>query len=371
LARGGIWVIFTLIWLTIWGRVPKLIAIMAWVSLKFSRSGVDEAGRILAKPQDHLDKVLWASEVIDNWRSSHSLPLNTLQIGLRNRAKSVDPKHLVAQRIKRRWSIYDKLKRMKRLSLSEMQDIGGCRAIVSSVPRVRELVSMCKKSRHKHELIDFDDYIQNPKRSGYRSYHLIYRYQSSIYPIYNGLKIEVQVRSRLQHAWATAVETVGTFTRQALKSSSGQADWLTFFALMGTAIAIREKTEPVPNTPTEPAALRDALRSYVHKLDVITKLTGFNQALELVLSPSSIGSPYRLIVLDSTNKKLSITSYGPMDLELAFRDYSAQEQEVSKDSSLDAVLVAVNSMKQLRKAYPNYFLDTSAFVGAVRQAIGE
>jgi hypothetical protein len=39
--------------------------------------------------------------------------------------------------------------------------------------------------------------------------------------IYNDLKIEMQLRSQYQHAWATAVETVGTFIGQALKSSIG------------------------------------------------------------------------------------------------------------------------------------------------------
>ena len=39
---------------------------------------------------------------------------------------------------------------------------------------------------------------------------------------------------------ATAVETVSTLRQQALKSSLGDPDWLRFFTLMGTAIAIRE-----------------------------------------------------------------------------------------------------------------------------------
>ena len=88
-----------------------------------------------------------------------------------------------------------------------------------------------------------DDYISAPKASGYRGVHLMYRYKSDKKKtIYNDLKIEMQIRSRYQHAWATAVETVGIFVGQALKTSMGDDRWLRFFALMGSAIAIREKT---------------------------------------------------------------------------------------------------------------------------------
>src|SRR5439155_14406089 len=93
-----------------------------------------------------------------------------------------------------------------------MQDICGSRAVVRSARRVQELVRLYKESRDlRHERVDEDDYIEKPKGSGYRSVHLIYRYTSDRSKTYNGLKIEMQFRSALQHAWATAVETVDTF----------------------------------------------------------------------------------------------------------------------------------------------------------------
>src|SRR5690348_9890038 len=105
------------------------------------------------------------------------------------------------------------------MKLSQMQDIGGCRAVVASLSDVSRLVKHYKASDMKHKLLNEDDYITAPRKSGYRSYHLIYRYFSDKKSSHNGLRIEVQIRSQLQHAWATAVETVGTFIRQALKSS--------------------------------------------------------------------------------------------------------------------------------------------------------
>lgn len=137
-----------------------------------------------------------------------------------------------------------------------MQDLGGCRAIVNTVATVKKLVNIYEESTIKHKLDHIDDYISKPKTTGYRGIHLIYRYYTTYNrEAYNGLKIEIQLRSALQHAWATAVETVGTFTKQALKSSQGEKDWLRFFSLMGTEIALREHSPTVPGTPPTKASL--------------------------------------------------------------------------------------------------------------------
>jgi len=227
---------------------------MAWVKPQYKREQVDEAGRKLAQRRSNdllgpFDPDFQnALAIVNNWRSSHNWPLNTFQIGMRRRAKQIDPSSLIAQRIKRLPAIRHKLRIMKKwIALSEMQDIGGCRAVVANVADVYELVTNYRESDIKHKLEKFSDYIKNPKPSGYRSIHMIYRYNSDRSKTYNGLQIELQLRSPLQHAWATAVETVGLFTQQALKSSRGEMDWLRFFALMGSALAIREHQSLVPD----------------------------------------------------------------------------------------------------------------------------
>ena len=247
---------------------------MAWTVPQFKRPDVNAAGDVLISPDSFWSKdIAHAHTVINNWRSSHSFPLNTIQMGLRHHANVVGGDVLVAQRIKRLSSIDAKLQRFNKwLKLSDMQDIGGCRAVADSIQKARSLTLSYRTSRIKHHLVDSDDYIQNPKRSGYRGIHLIYTYYSDRKETYNGLKIEIQIRSTLQHAWATAVETVGTFIRQALKSSQGERHWLRFFALMGTAIALWEGTPPVPDTPTTKTALRKELLNYATRLDVEARL---------------------------------------------------------------------------------------------------
>jgi ppGpp synthetase/RelA/SpoT-type nucleotidyltranferase len=189
---------------------------MEWAKPENSKSQVDRAGKILVSNSQDWVAYERAHQIINNWRASHYYPLNTFKVTLRRKSLEVDSDRLVAQRIKRLSSIEAKLLRFKTMQLSQMQDIGGCRAIVSTTEQVKELMKKYEKSDLKHNLDDIDDYILLPKQSGYRSVHLLYKYNiDKVAPaIYNGLFIEVQIRSRLQHAWATAVETVGTFLRQ-------------------------------------------------------------------------------------------------------------------------------------------------------------
>jgi hypothetical protein len=318
--------------------------------------------------QDDLDSAL---EIINNWRASHSFPLNTFQIWLKKRAREIDPTSLVAQRIKRLSSIRLKLSRFPSIRLSQMQDIGGCRAVLGSVKKVDELVARYKNSDLKHKLDHMDDYIRTPKESGYRGVHLIYRYLSDRSATYNGLKIEVQLRSPMQHAWATAVETVGTFTRQALKSSFGEADWLRFFALMGTAIARKEGTQIVPKTPTTLKELRAELREHNRRLDVENHLQTYGYALQAVEeSSANQRAHYFLLELDATAQKLRIKGYKSSELAQASNDYLATEKDMSTSGG-DAVLVSVESVGALRRAYPNYYMDTHVFIDAVRDALSQ
>ncbi len=310
----------------------------------------------------------YAYAVISNWRSSHSFPLNTFQNGLRTKAKQVDRDSLIAQRIKRLSSIDSKLSRFPSIRLSQMQDIGGCRAIVKTVSHVHQLAFLYRSSQFKHKPDRTDDYIEKPKTSGYRGIHLVYRYNSDRSETYNGLKIEIQLRSKLQHAWATAVETVGTFIKQALKSSQGEEEWLRFFALMGSAIALRERTPMVPGTPGK-TELKQELRRYAEQLNVEGHLRTYGAALQTLESGAQRDAHYFLLKLDPNVQLITVTGYQYNELERATREYLEVERSIVGQPGADAVLVAVESVAALRRAYPNYFLDTHVFIEAVKQAI--
>ncbi len=114
------------------------------------------------------------------------------------------------------------------MQLTQMQDIAGVRAVLDSVSQVTELANDYRNNTaFDHRLRNVKDYISEPRdMDGYRSVHLIYEYKNNRNHAYDGLILEVQMRSKLQHIWATAVETMGTFLGQALKSRQGEKAWL-------------------------------------------------------------------------------------------------------------------------------------------------
>lgn len=350
-----------------------MLSVMAFERRIYSAHTVDLAGDALIGHADALnyfeDAGLDYLGVISNWRLAHAYPLNIFQMTLRNRARAVDPSMIVAQRIKRPESIENKLRRLDDLKLSIIQDIGGCRAIVDSVEQVYKLVNRYQRKYSSHKLDDQDDYIRRPKSDGYRSYHLIYCYSDPNHPEYENLKIEMQIRSALQHSWATAVETVDTFLREGLKSHRGSPDWHRFFALMGSVLALREGTRRVPRTPTDEAELIDELRHYVSKLHVFAQLESFGQTLNVIPSARQSRIKWVVLELDPGIGASSLKLYGYRAADLRDAAERLDTLERHKAKAVDAVLVSVADAAQIRNAYPNYYLDTSQFLNAVKQAI--
>ena len=341
---------------------------MIWATLLHEPKAVDGAGRQLAGLQFPVsdNSVLG---VINNWRSSHSYPLNTFQTTLRNKARKFETTIIVAQRIKRLESIHSKLSRQRSMRLTQMQDIAGCRVVFANLDNVFKLVDAYKHSNFGHKLRGEKDYINNPKSDGYRCFHLVYEYVGSIYTRhYNTLKIEIQIRSQLQHAWATAVEAVGIFTRQALKSNRGDHEWLRFFALISSIIARLEGTAIIPNTPLSKAALLSELRSLAAKLQVREMLSVYSSTLRL--AGNSKGAKYFLLTLEPDTGRITVRRYRASDSQRANQDYINVESAIPERSSTQTVLVSVDSIAALRRAYPNYFLDTAAFNGLVQRALG-
>jgi hypothetical protein len=352
---------------------------MTWAEPENDRETINAAGRALVKANS-ADWESWSDAdwsayhaclaVINNWRGSHAYPLNTFQMNLRNTARRFEENPLIAQRIKRLFSIGHKLERFPTMKLSQMQDLGGCRAILGNVSNVNQVAEYyVKQSAIKHSLASVDNYISDPKPSGYRGIHLVYRYFSDKNKyMYNGMKIEMQLRSKYQHAWATAVETVGMFSGQALKSSLGSEDWQRFFSLMGSVIALREGTALVPDTPMDGRELISELSRYASRLKVEERLKGYSKALHAI-SNAPKDAYYYLLQLDPQSGVLNVNGFKFSDGADAESQYAEAEKSVQQKPGTDAVLVSVDDVSTLWKAYPNYFADTRMFVELMNQAI--
>ena len=151
-----------------------------WAAPSYPRGAVNRAGWLLAQNGIAADPLVigHALDVVNDWRSSHSFPLNTFQMTLRKRSSSICGQPIVAQRLKRTPSIIAKLRRFPRMQFSRMQDVGGARAVLTDVAEVDRLRELYRRGRARHALVTEKDYIREPKPSGYRGIHLVYRYRS-------------------------------------------------------------------------------------------------------------------------------------------------------------------------------------------------
>lgn len=326
-----------------------------------SKKKINKAGKELTKGDFFTNDYQEALDLANKWRACHAYPINTFQATLRQKIQNFSGDPLVAQRLKRMPTIIDKLNRFPNMQLTTMQDIAGIRAIVEKVSDVNLLLKEYNKKTFPHQLIEQYDYINSPRDiDGYRCHHLIYKYQNSRNPAYDGLRIEMQFRTRLQHIWATAVETMGTFLGQALKSKQGDKEWLDFFAVVSSAFSFLEGTPPVPRfSHLNKEKTIELVARMEKELGAIEKMKNFSIVINSIGSKKSY--TYHLLILNSLEHTIEVLTYDRDNFEKALSDYSKYETEAAKGSKLEPVLVSAGPMENLKKAYPNLFLDISEF----------
>ncbi len=354
---------------------------MTWIKpTGYSKEKINHAGDILISNISSEEQTTAALEILDNWRAIHSYPMHVFKIRLKNKALAVDSNALTVQRLKRVPAIIKKLQRQYNgrpatMKLSQMQDIGGCRAVLSTVGLAKQLYEKYYlKGDLKHKRIGIKNYIETPKNDGYRSIHLIYKYVSDKGKAeYNGLLVEIQIRSKLQHLWATAIETVDFFTRQAIKSNEGQREWMEFFRLVSSAFAKMENCPTVPNTPNDEKELYLEIKKKEAELNVIKVMAGWTEAIK-VFEQKVKQTPklqYFLLELDIAGEKLNITPYTKDNEQRAISDYANSEKKNRGKREYDVVLVGADTSTDLKKAYPNYFVDSQEFLVTLKKIINK
>ena len=340
---------------------------MAYEKPQYSLTQVNKAGDVFLNRQEEED-LLHAWRILENWRVAHAYPLNALHMTLRNRARQISIRSLTAQRLKRRTSIFRKLFRgqTRTMQLSQMQDIGGCRAVTQNLRQLNRLVGIYDKRPLQSELTKKRDYITSPKDDGYRSVHLMYRYSGRASSSYwNRLRVEIQIRTKLQHSWATAVETVDAFTGEDLKFGSGSTDWRRFFALVGAAHAQEEGCSPVPFTPSNIRELREELRHLEQSINVIEKLNYYARLTTHLTRTKRKPGDWYLIDMRPEERMSTVYTYSLDRFDEARDELSKKEREY-RDTTNQVVLVSAASVQELKRAYPNYFADTKFFVTNLR-----
>ncbi len=338
---------------------------------KASKSQINNSAKNLSDDKNQsIEKINDALEIVSSWKAMHSYPMNVFKKRLKRVSEKIDKNAVSAQRLKRVSSIIKKLKRKYNdnkptMKLTQMQDIAGCRVVMPNITQVRELYSKYYHNGDlKHKKINEKDYISSPKEDGYRSIHLIYRYKSDKgRDEYNGLLVEVQIRSKLQHLWATAVETVDFFTRQAIKSNQGEENWKTFFKLVSSAFARLEKSPIVSQTPQNEKQLYLQIKQKEKELQVRKKMKHWTESVKYFDNfKNKKNTHFYLLELDTVLERLNISAFTKKQEKEALLAYSQAEKKIYNKNEYDVVLVSADNIQDLKKAYPNYFLDTKQFL---------
>jgi hypothetical protein len=345
---------------------------MAWTKPQYSRGKIDKSGAILIAADVSESRKNEAMAVMGNWRSAHSYPLEIALKTLRRKATNVDPKAIVASRLKRFPAIALKLRR-EPMRLSQMQDIGGCRAVLRGMKQVGDLLGVQRQLWGVSDGFKEINYIETPKETGYRSVHFVWKYQpnSSSKQDYAGMRVEIQIRSALQHAWATAVEMASTFLNEDLKFGLGNPKWSRFFALMGSAIARLEDCPLVPGTPQNKNDLRRQLGKLSDDLGVEGLMKRWSELTTIRDDNPSGDARVFLVTLQPGDYQwqLRIRAFRESETMRASDEYLQAEKDSAEKHNVQVALVSVESIDTLRDAYPNYYRDTSEFLKALQTVL--
>lgn len=326
---------------------------------EYSNKEIERAGDALIKKNIQRDNpVLFrqSMDALSDWRAKHETTLEETTAKLKETSLTIDRKSIIVRRLKRTPSIIKKLNRFDAMKLRNMQDIAGCRSILSTTKNVYKAKRVLNKKRE----YKIKDYIQTPKPDGYRGIHLIGKFKNK--QTKKSYSVEIQLRSKVQHSWATAVEIIDLFTQQALKSNEGKQDWLDFFRHISAGFSMLEGTRPTD--------LDDAMHECARlsqKLDVYKKFEGYAQSFKLIDDHvKNNGEGYNLITINFSIKSVTIDSFPLREFERATQEYLTAEKNAASKNFLVVALVSSDSIENLKEAYPNYFADSALFVFNLR-----
>ena len=317
-----------------------------------SKSRVNRAGdnvrKGVATPSDLA--------VVEEWRAAHRDVLNTFQAILRQRAR--DKEVAVAQRHKRKRTVFDKLQRLPSMSLSRMDDVAGCRLIFKSIKDLYAFRRHFHDARFRHKrrhALDSDkyDYIKAPKPTGYRGVHDIYEYDvnSTVGRPLTGLFVEIQYRTLVQHAWATAVEVIGFITVSQPKFQQGDKRLEHAMALASEILARAHEDEKGSFPEIEDRRLVAQFLELEKEVGLLKMLRALNA------SDRKVSKNKNTILIFADGKALEVKSY--RDSTDALRSLFELENQFPER---DIVLVRADTSEEVRLAFKNYFSDAKDFI---------
>jgi hypothetical protein len=248
------------------------------------------------------------------------------------------------------------------MELARMDDVAGCRLIFKSIEELQSFREDFHKARFKHKRRNDEDkynYIKSPKDTGYRGIHDVYSYDvNSINgKQYKGLLVEIQYRTLVQHAWATAVEVIGFITESQPKFQQDDKRYEYCMALASEILARVHEDLKGPFPDIIDAELINKFNEMDKELHLVRTLAGLNAA-----ETAATGNRNSILIFNPDGN-LEVRSY--REATDALRELFKLEKEYP---NLDVVLVKADTNEEIRMAFKNYFSDAKDFIRLLTDA---
>lgn len=213
--------------------------------MKLSNTQIDRLGdRLKQGPISDDDLIL-----LDAYRKSCGEAYEIVLQNIREQLK-LEP---AGRPAKSTGAIMGKLRRGK-IQLSQIQDIAGCRIVVSNVVEQERVVASLRSLFPEAQVVD-----RRVKPSyGYRAVHVI--------PKISGKRIEIQVRSQLQHIWALRSEKLSEID-PTIKYGGGIDEAREFLVTLSAYFEMLEKkVVECKEQNAQEQVMRDTLRRMITEI---------------------------------------------------------------------------------------------------------
>lgn len=177
---------------------------------------------------------------LEEYRSSFKTVIPNIFKKVFELSREVRHDSITTYRIKRIESILSKLHRFDgtnrdKIELDRMWDIVGCRVIMNSKDKVYQLFNLLNK---EFDIRRVKDHYKEPNDHGYTSLHV---YVSKIDEPHQ--VIEIQIRTKESHDWATLVEIVDFLLDKSIKEGEKDRDFINFHLFLSKieTISIEQK----------------------------------------------------------------------------------------------------------------------------------
>lgn len=326
--------------------------------MKLSKSLIDKSGKALARDSEtDVDKYISYVETFDEYRKNHLEPLSKMTIDLQRWLSKFGKDYFIAQRLKRKPQILRKLKRFS-VRLSQLQDIGGTRIIVEQNKDVDELVQFLKthfSDNEELEIIRMTDYRgEGREDSGYRAYHVVIER--------DGYKMELQIRSKIQHYWAETIERTSIVYGHHLKELEGDTDVILYFKKLSDLFyEIEAGRKPSAALKNKVEELRNKAEQIIQNADKKNVFTSFvNEGItrDLERKEKSIGQDGLnnwIFVFDWNSGSFVCWELISNDPAGAIAQYVEFEDQYKSEDGFEVVLVGSSNVASVRQTHSHYF----------------